>query len=132
MKDQKQNWPIKPDGIVGASVCSLSGLAPGDQPICNTRFEYFEQGTVPAQVENLKRAILVNKDTGQAVISPPPGPEGEAQPSNLEPQEHQIIVDLLGTIYCLDCAQPQPTPGWTGEPVTININNLPFLLAPTP
>jgi len=59
-------WPKQPDGIVGAQICSISGLLPGDSG-CTTRFEYFIKGTVPTSVENLKQSVLIDKDTGDLV-----------------------------------------------------------------
>jgi membrane carboxypeptidase/penicillin-binding protein PbpC len=54
-------WPKQPDGIVGARVCSLTGLLPpndGDDPGCPIRFEYFIKGTVPNEREQLKKSVL--------------------------------------------------------------------------
>jgi len=114
-----QHWPLKPEGVVGASICSLSGKAPGDSG-CPTRFEYFIKGTVSAETENLKQVVLINKDTGQPVQP------GETQPPNIEFQEHQVITDRLGTIFCLDCP-PQIGPDGQvvkPKPVIIRIQNL--------
>ncbi|MDO8551377.1 MAG: PBP1A family penicillin-binding protein [bacterium] len=98
LKDQKQNWPSKPENVVGASVCSLSGLLPGESG-CSARFEYFLEGTVPFEIESLKQTILINKDTGGPVM-----PNEQPQPPNVEFQDHMVIKDLLGTSLCLDCA----------------------------
>ncbi|MDP3955150.1 MAG: transglycosylase domain-containing protein [bacterium] len=117
LKDKKQNWPMRPEDIVGANICSLSGKAPGDSG-CPTRFEYFIKGTVPTETENLKQAILINKDTGQPV------PPGETPP-NVEPQEHQVLVDPLGASFCLDCPLPLSAEGKPIYPVfRININQI--------
>lgn len=91
-------WPKQPDGIVGARVCSLSGLLPpndGDDAGCPIRFEYFIKGTVPTQREQLRQSVLIDKATGN--IAAPGVTE------NTEPQEHQILNDRLST-FCLDCA----------------------------
>lgn len=102
-----QEWPIKPDGIVGASICTLSGLAPGDSGLpadqggCQTRFDYFLEGTVPTETENLKRQILINKETGQPVE-----PGQQIPPEDLELQEKQVLTDPTGSILCLDCPFP--------------------------
>jgi len=107
-----QEWPTRPDGIVGASVCLLSGQAPGDSG-CQTRFEYFLKETVPTQAENLKQQILINKSNGQPVE-----PGQELPPEVIELQEHgQILTDPLGAILCLDC--PFPT-----DPATFEAQNL--------
>jgi len=111
LKDQKQEWPLKPEGIVGASVCQLSGkLANPDQP-CETRFEYFIEGTVPNETENLKMMVEIDKTTGQLANEKTP-------PENREPQEHQVIYDPLGIPFCLDCTVAT-------QSATINPYNLP-------
>jgi penicillin-binding protein 1C len=111
LKDQKQEWPLKPEGIVGASVCQLSGKMPNPEQPCETRFEYFLEGTVPTETENLKMMVEIDKTTGQLADEKTP-------PENREPQEHQVIYDALGTPFCLDCtASPSA--------ITINPYNLP-------
>jgi penicillin-binding protein 1C len=99
LKDKKEEWPLKPEGIVGASVCILSGLAPNPDSPCQTRFEYFLEGTVPYQPENLRQAVEIDKTTGQLATDKTP-------PENRELQEKQIITDPLGTKFCLDCPFP--------------------------
>jgi len=96
-----QEWPKKPEGVVGASICSLSGLAPGDSN-CSQRFEYFWEGTVPTETENLKKTILINKETGQPIE-----PGWEIPPEKIEPQEkQQVLTDSTGSVLCLDCPFP--------------------------
>ena len=96
-------WPKQPEGIVGAHICSVSGLTPpnaendGDKG-CPTRFEYFIKGTVPKEREALKRQVLIDKGTGD-LASP-------GQTDNTEMQEHQILSDGT-TSYCLDCPHPE-------------------------
>jgi 1A family penicillin-binding protein len=92
-----QEWPIKPEGVVGASICSLSGLLPGDSG-CSTRYEYFINGTVPSETESLKRHIPINKSHGGAIQ-----PGQNIPPENIEMQEHQVVSDITGSILCLDC-----------------------------
>lgn len=98
-------WPKQPDGIVGARVCSLSGLLPpndGDDPGCPIRFEYFIKGTVPtARGEGVRQTVLIDKATGDIA------PSGKTD--NVEPQEHPVLTDGIST-YCLDCPHPEPTP----------------------
>ena len=107
-----QEWPAKPDGVVGATICSLSGLAPGDSN-CSTRFEYFLEGTVPSETENLKKTILINKDGGQPIE-----PGQDIPPDKIEPQEHQqVLLDTTGSILCLDCPFP-------ATPAVFNAKNL--------
>ncbi len=113
LKDLKQEWPIKPEGVIGASICTLSGKLPNPEQPCETRFEYFLEGTVPSEVENLKTIIEINKNTGQIADEKTP-------PEDKEPQEHLVIFDPLGTSFCLDC-------GATQSATTINPYNLPSL-----
>lgn len=99
-------WPKQPDGIVGAQVCTISGLLspnPEDPPVggdrgCTTRFEYFIKGTLPAQRENLKQAVLIDKTTGDLAPT--------TQTENVEMQEHQVLTDLISS-WCLDCPHPE-------------------------
>jgi len=118
LKEEKvpsfQEWLPKPEGIVGTSICALSGKLPGDSN-CPTRFEYFLKGTVPTETENLKESVLINKDTGQPVQ---PGERSE----NVEFQEHQIIKDFLGTIFCLDCPPKIDSSGQAVKPNPAIIN----------
>lgn len=106
-----QEWPVKPDGIVGASICVTSGLLAGDSG-CSTRFEYFIEGTVPRETENLKRQIQINKLTGQAIQ-----PGQNIPPEQIETQEHPVVSDLSGSILCLDC--PFPTDPAIFRPETL-------------
>ncbi len=93
-----QEWPVKPEKVVGTSICSLSGLLPGDSG-CPTRFEYFLDGTVPTENESLRKQIQINKGTGQPVE-----PGQKIPPENTETQERQALTDLTGSIFCLDCS----------------------------
>lgn len=95
LKDKNPKWPIKPKNIIGKTICNETGLLPPPEG-CSSRFEYFIAGTEPAQVQKLKKVILIDKDTQQPVQ---PGEKKE----NVEWQEHQVVVDPLGTIFCLDC-----------------------------
>lgn len=93
-------WPKQPDEIIGANVCNVTGLlppGPKDNPGCQTRFEYFLNGTVPTKVDGLDRADLqLFKDTGQ--IAPP-----DAVPDQTKTENHPVYRDPDGTLYCLDC-----------------------------
>ncbi len=111
LRDQKQEWPLKPEKIIGASVCQLSGKMPNPEQPCETRFEYFIEGTIPNETESLKMIVEIDKTTGQLANEKTP-------PENREPQEHQIIYDPLGIPFCLDC--PVAT-----QSATINPYNLP-------
>jgi len=110
LKDQKEEWPLKPDGIVGLSVCNLSGKLPNPESPCETRFEYFNKNNLPTETEALKTMIEVDKTTNQLATSKTP-------PENKEIQEHQVVYDPLGTPFCLDCTFPT-------ESIVINPYNL--------
>lgn len=85
LKGKSIHWPTQPPEVIGAMVCSLSGLrAPETPPSnCSPRYEYFLTGTLPAfQTDEMKRDILVGS----------------------EYQNHTVIFDALGLQLCLDCA----------------------------
>ena len=94
-----QEWPLKPEGVVGAHICALSGQTPHSENPCQTRFEYFLKGTVPEETKSLNQFVEVDKTTGQLATNKTP-------PENRELQEHPVITDPLGTHYCLDCPPP--------------------------
>lgn len=98
LKDKKQNWPLKPEGVVGSQICNLSGKSPGESG-CQTRYEYFLEGTTPTETENLKTFAEIDKTTGQLVTDKTP-------PENKELQERLVITDPLNTRWCLDCPPP--------------------------
>jgi 1A family penicillin-binding protein len=106
LKNKPDLWPKQPDGVVGARVCSLSGLLPpndnpeGDQG-CPIRYEYFIKGTVPSQREQLKQTVLIDKSTGDIA--------GRGKTDNVEFQEHQVLSDGLST-WCLDCPHKDEAP----------------------
>lgn len=113
-------FPRQPEGIKGTNVCSLSGLAPQATPSapppaggggCETRFEYFLEGTAPDTPETLRRIVHIDKTTGQLVTEKTPS-------ENWELQERSVLTDALGNLFCLDC--PFPT-----EPILINPSSLP-------
>jgi membrane carboxypeptidase/penicillin-binding protein len=93
-------FPKQPEGIVGAQVCATSGLLPpnpdenAEDRGCPTRFEYFIKGTIPAQRENLKQSVLIDKGTGD--LAP------VKQADNTQLQEHPILRDPTGAKWCLD------------------------------
>ncbi len=101
LENQPDLWPKQPVGIVGASICSLSGkAAPNTDPNasdrgCPTRYEYFIQGTIPKEAEVLKQTIAVDKNTQKMAPS--------TQTDNIEMKEHQVVSDIFGQ-YCLDCS----------------------------
>lgn len=98
-------WPSQPDGIVGAQICSISGLLPpnpeGDDKGCATRFEYFREGTVPEEKEQLRQSVRIDTSTGD-IASP-------GQTENVEMQDHDVLRDPVST-YCLDCPHQENRP----------------------
>jgi len=106
-----QEWPIKPEGVVGTSVCSDSGFLPGDSG-CATRYEYFLSDNLPTETQNLRKQILINKENQQPIE-----PGQNIPPENIETQEHDVLIDPTNTILCLDC--PFPT-----NPAIFNANEL--------
>jgi penicillin-binding protein 1C len=93
-------WISQSSGVVGANICTVTGLLPpGDEsnPGCPTRFEYFLRGTVPETTDvGLRQDIPIDKLTGQLA-----GPD--IPPEQIETQNHPVYFDPLGTLYCLDC-----------------------------
>lgn len=105
LQDKPDVWPKQPEGVVGAQICTTSGLLPpndgdGDRG-CPTRFEYFIQGTVPKERELLRQPVLIDKSTGDLAA---PG-----KTDNVEMQDHTILKDPL-SVYCLDCPHPDNKP----------------------
>ncbi len=93
LKNQKDLWPLKPEGIIGLSVCTISGKLPNPDNPCQTRFEYFIKGTEPKEREYLKQIVPVNRDTDQLTTPDDPA---------VEYKEKLIIKDFFST-YCIDC-----------------------------
>ncbi len=110
--NQPDLWPKKPEGVVGTSVCQISGKLPGDSN-CQTRFEYFIDGTEPKETESLKRQILVEKGTDReaSLIQDPTQPP--IPMDKLELKEKQVVSDWFTPEFCLDC------PHDTDRPVTV-------------
>jgi len=98
LEDQPDEFPKKPDNIIGLQVCSLTGFRPNPEHPCETRFEYFIKGQEPNIEPPLKREIWINKDTKH--------PPEEGQTENLELQEHLLLSDPVQKDYCLDCEKP--------------------------
>jgi 1A family penicillin-binding protein len=104
LKDKADIWPKQPEGIVGAQICAISGLLPPNdegERGCPTRFEYFIQGTVPTQREQLKQQVAIDTETGDIAL---PG-----KTDAVEIQERQIVKDAF-TSYCLDCPHDKSKP----------------------
>lgn len=112
LKDVKVREIERPDGIVGASVCSDSGTLPKPEQPCETRYEYFIKDTIPTVSGITKRELFVNKTTHH-----PPNNEGEY--GDVEPKEHLVAADPFVKDYCLDCA-PYPE-GYQAPFTTVDV-----------
>ncbi|KKU02866.1 MAG: Penicillin-binding protein, 1A family [Microgenomates group bacterium GW2011_GWC1_47_20] len=103
LKDASPRWPVQPPDVIGALVCSLSGLKVPDNPPgnCSPRYEYFLKGTVPPpQDGDLRRDIPIFRPTQ----SPATSRQIIEQPDQIEYQNHAVVFDPLGVQLCLDCA----------------------------
>lgn len=98
--DDGHAWPLQPEDVVGANICSDTGgtIPSGDpnNPGCPARFEYFLKGTIPATANVVNQDIFVFKDTGQVANS-------EALPEQVEMQNKTIYTDPTGATYCMNC-----------------------------
>lgn len=112
LKDQPDEWPKKPENVVGLQVCSLSGFRPNPDFPCETRFEYFVKGQEPDLEPQLKKGIWIDKTTNL-----PPLPNVT---ENLEMQDHIVLSDPVQKDYCLDCIRLLNDKGQPQEP-TYNI-----------
>lgn len=107
--ETKHVWPAQPDGVVGKNICATSGLLPGgspDAPSCPIRFEYFLKDFVPTETDGARADLQIDKTTGSIAGT-------TTLPENIETQNHPVVTDPLGTVYCLDCAIPN-------SPININ------------
>lgn len=98
--EEGHSWPLQPEGVVGKTICAVTGLLPpGDagNPGCPTRFEYFLKEFLPQKTEGERADIAIFRDTGQLANK-------DALPEQIEMQNHAVYYDPLGTLYCLDCA----------------------------
>jgi 1A family penicillin-binding protein len=88
----------RPDGIVGAHICTPSGLAipspDSEEKGCATRFEYFIKGTVPSKTENTRQKVFIDKET-QDLAAP-------GKTDNIE-ETDRIIYDDGISRWCADC-----------------------------
>ncbi len=96
VENQPDLPPIKPSTVIGAQVCSDTGVLAGKQEggyNCPTRFEYLIQGT-NSTANVYKKQVPVNKDTDQYL----PDPNNPA----VEMREKTVLKDMFGE-YCVDC-----------------------------
>ena len=95
LEDKLVKHFAKPEGVIGATVCNLTGQLPPDEG-CDSYYEYFKKGFLPDKKVPLRNTILIDKTTGQPIK------EGENNP-NAEWQEHAAVEDVTGEWVCLDC-----------------------------
>jgi penicillin-binding protein 1C len=72
LKDQPERTFTRPDGLVQAEVCALSGLLPTN--LCpKKRVEWFIRGTIPTEYDNLHQRFEIDTRTGLlADLNTPP------------------------------------------------------------
>jgi 1A family penicillin-binding protein len=100
----KESLP-KPDSVVGANVCTTSGLLPppdGTPDRCPVHYEYFLKGTVPNKTDPGRSKVFVDKGTHDL---PKAG-----QTDNLEEKDEVVITDPTGDRYCVTCPHQSDTP----------------------
>ncbi|MBI3559385.1 transglycosylase domain-containing protein [Candidatus Gottesmanbacteria bacterium] len=99
LKGRSPEWPKKPDNIVFAQICSLSGLLPDHG--CPERGEYFIKAFVPKDKDTVweqKKSITVFKDSHKQ-----PGPNDHPAPDQLTNEDHVVLSDPLQKDFCVDC-----------------------------
>ncbi|PWU23284.1 penicillin-binding protein [Candidatus Cerribacteria bacterium 'Amazon FNV 2010 28 9'] len=115
LKNQKPTWPDQPSDIVNANICVVTGLLPNPASPCQTRSEFFWNGTQPTTIENSPQAIFVDPTTG---VPPAPG----TNVPNLQAQTHILVSDPFTQNFCLDCTRPVDDKGHTQyESYNVNI-----------
>ncbi|MFN8531795.1 MAG: PBP1A family penicillin-binding protein [Anaerolineae bacterium] len=81
----ESSWP-RPDGLTRATVCSLSGLLPTDA--CpSTRAEWFIDGTVPTQPDNIFQNFTLDRRTGGLASESTPPEDRVVRAFAVLPQE---------------------------------------------
>lgn len=101
-KDKGHSWPKQPEDVVGASVCSDSGIIPSgpeDNPGCQIRFEYFLTDTTPLVIKGGIQDVHFDKTTGGFINENTP-------PENIEVRQQRVLFDPLDTFVCMDCSIP--------------------------
>ncbi|MBI5151468.1 MAG: transglycosylase domain-containing protein [Candidatus Pacebacteria bacterium] len=99
LKGQKSLWPEKPSGVIDKEVCALSGLLPNPEAPCQTRVEYFWEGTEPIDLDPLPRDTWIVSTTGL------PPKEGDSI-DGLQLQKKLLLSDPFTRDFCVDCVRP--------------------------
>jgi len=95
LKDKPDEWPKKPDTIVGLNTCQYNQEE--GSSCLGDRFEYFikDKNTKVFNGQIEKKQIWIDKETSR-----PPEP---GKVDNLELQEHTVASDAFIKDYCLSC-----------------------------
>lgn len=104
-------WPKPETGIVGASVCNDSGTLPTPERPCETRYEYFLEGTIPSVSTVEQKEIFVNRITHHP-------PHNESEYGDVEAKTVTVASDPFVRDYCVSC---EPYPEGYREP-TIDVS----------
>ncbi|HZZ98331.1 MAG TPA: transglycosylase domain-containing protein [Candidatus Saccharimonadia bacterium] len=99
LKGKKAEWPEEPPNIVSKQICVLSGLLPNPAYPCQTRNEFFWQGTQPTMMEDIQKDTWINPQTG---LPPKPGDSTDG----LVSEHHTLLSDPFVQDYCIDCVRP--------------------------
>jgi len=105
LKDLPSHPLTRPPGVIQKKVCSVSGLIPPPDTTpnrCETRFEYFIQGTEPTRIDPGLQKVKIDKETHDLAA---PG-----KTDNIDEIDHVVITDAIGQTYCATCPHPSPTP----------------------
>jgi len=98
-EEKGHSWPLQPKGIVGANVCSTTGVVPKENENCPLRFEYFLEGTVPHEIKGGIQDVHFDKRTGLFI--------DQATPFEfIEVRQQRVLFDPLDSFICLDCQIP--------------------------
>jgi penicillin-binding protein 1C len=98
LKDQPDLWPVKPEGIIGKTVCFDGRLRDGDGGDCGGqegRFEYFINGT-----ENIRTAFVEK----QFIWVGPDDKQTKEGVEGAQLVEKDVIRDQWST-WCITCTQ---------------------------
>ncbi len=111
---------IRPEGLVQAEVCTLSGLLPRDNcPL--RRLEWFIEGTVPTEYDNVYRSFAIDTRTGGLADSNTP-------PAYTRLDTFVVLPQAARDWAILNGINLPPTGAIQAEDVTLGIR----LLAPDP
>lgn len=114
LKDQKDVFPAKPEGVESKDVCNNTGLLPTAENFCETRSELFVKGVNPSPNIPTKKQVWVRRSDKFPYLS------GDTA-IDLDLEEHLVASDPFVIDFCLDCNYPKDEKGQTIYPIT-NVN----------